>query len=1026
MNLQEIYSRLQLTDDCLIKMSDTNWRSKVSLPSRIYRLLEKNDLLKTLDAFFCFDNKPLILFFYLRDGNKKKELHKAIWNFNESPIAIIVENNAVEILNGFSIDENTKLLKSLGTADTLNDFTYFELVTGKTWEKYQDELSYKNRVDYKLLGNIETAQGLIIKQGISQTLANALIGKIIFYRYLIDRKVKLNYQGKERWTNGNLCDCLRDKDVFLAFVRHLEDKETGFNGDMFRIGQDEWQQINQDVLNILIRLLKSEDLASGQQSLFDIYDFSILPIEFISNVYEKFIGVDKQDKESAYYTPTFLVDYIVAETVEKHLKADDKNYNCRILDPSCGSGIFLVESLRRIIEKYIKVKNIKSTNTDSFREGIKKLVYDNIFGIDKDYDAIQVAIFSIYLTLLDYQEPADIEKFKFPNLYGKNLICSDTFDVDNLELKELEEKKLQFDYIIGNPPWKGSGGDQQAKTYLSNRRKKERNVRNAIGVNNNELAEYFVFRVSDFCSANTEVALIIHSPSLYNSKDGVSVFRKYLLDQFYIKGVTELACVRKEVFDKSNDKSIAPACVLFYKFANGSNTDSNIITHVSIKPSRFFSLFKVFSICRNDIQQVQQNRLKENDWLWKVLVYGSYLDFILISRLKKMDTIGSLINDSNRFVHATGVTFSENDAKYDSSQWIGRCFINTHAVDCFFLNPDKIETFNIQKLGRNRSTQQDIFLAPMLLIRHGLDMEELTARSVVSNIDAIFKKSLLSIKAYKPEDISVLKSVSCSYASEIFSYLSILTFSSVGIERENAKEQELLGIPYVEIDNRFYDEISSLYNIKYQENKKIPIDGIKVCKTQKDIKNKAKNLNEAIKTALRLSDDELDLIDYALTINLHVVRINSTNDISKRIELLRNCPAFKVIKKEDKQLIDYAQVYIDRYAKSFNRNGKRFMVDIHYSEQMIGMFFRVIDEKDFTEEIHVSQTDNNLLALATKLSSQRITDQLFVQKDIRGFEKEFFYVFKPNEKRLWHKAIAHLDVNEFSDAMLRAGGEKNE
>lgn len=360
MNLQEIYSKLQLRDDCLIKMSDTNWKSKVSLPSRIFRLLEKNDLLKTLDAFFCFDNKPLILFFNLEDRNKRKELHKAIWNFNESPIAIIVENNAVEIFNGFSIDENTKLLKSLGAADKLNDFTYFELVTGKTWEKYQDELSHKNRVDYKLLENIEAAQGLMMKQGISQTLANALVGKIIFYRYLIDRNVKLNYQGKERWTNDDLCACLGRKDVFLAFVRHLEDKETGFNGDMFRIGQDEWQQINQDVLNILVRLLKSEDLASGQQSLFDIYDFSILPIEFISNVYEKFIGVDKQDKESAYYTPTFLVDYIVEETVEKHLKADDKNYNCRILDPSCGSGIFLVESLRRIIEKYIKVKNIKS------------------------------------------------------------------------------------------------------------------------------------------------------------------------------------------------------------------------------------------------------------------------------------------------------------------------------------------------------------------------------------------------------------------------------------------------------------------------------------------------------------------------------------------------------------------------------------------------------------------------------------------------------------------------------------------
>lgn len=1021
MNLKEIYNRLELGDDCLIHLSDPDWKSKVSFPSRLLRLLECNDILKELDAFFCFDNKPLILFFNLEDSNKKQELHKAIWNFNESPIAIIVENNAVEIFNGFSIDENTELLQSIGGAEKLDDFTYFKLVTGKTWEKYQDDLSHKNRVDYKLLENIKAAQGLMMNLGISQTLVNALIGKIIFYRYLIDRKVRLNYQGKERWGNKDLCQCLANKDVFLDFVRHLESRETGFNGDMFRIASEDNKLISQDALNILIRLLESEDLATGQRSLFDLYDFSILPIEFISNMYEKFIGIDKQDKEGAYYTPTFLVDYIVAETVEKHLSADDNNYNCRILDPSCGSGIFLVESLRRIIEKYVKVKKIKNTNTESFREGLKKLVCDNIFGIDKDYDAIQVAIFSIYLTMLDYQEPADIEKFKFPNLYGKNLICSDTFDVDNTELKELEGRKLQFDYIIGNPPWKGSGGDQHAKAYLSNRRKKERNVRNVIGVNNNELAEYFVFRVSDFCSTNTEVALIIHSTSLYNSKDGVSVFRKYLLDQFYIKGVTELACVRKEVFDKSNDKSIAPACVLFYKYANGSNTDSNVITHISIKPSRFFSLFKVFSICRNDIQKVQQNRLKENDWLWKVLLYGSYLDFILISRLKKMNTVESLINDSNRFAHATGVTFSENNAKYDSTSWKGKCFINTRAVDRFFLNPDKIESFRVQKLGRNRSTQGDIFLAPMLLVRHGLDMDELTARSVVSNIDAIFKKSLLSIKAYRMEDVAVLKNISCLYSSEIFSYLSILTYSSVGIERENAKEQELIGIPYVDVDNRFYDEIESLYTLLYQENKKALVDEIKTSKIIAEIDEKEKELNKAIKVALGLSDDELDLVDYALNVNRHVVRINSVDTDFKRIEMLHNCSAFKEIGNEDRQLIDYAQVYVDHFSKSFNRNGKRFMVDIHYSEQMIGMFFKVIDEKDFTKEILVSRTDNNLFALATKLSSQRITDQLFVQKDFRGFDKEFFYVFKPNEKRLWHKAIAHLDVNEFDDAMLRVG-----
>ena len=114
-------------------------------------------------------------------------------------------------------------------------------------------------------------------------------------------------------------------------------------------------------------------------------------------------------------------------------------------------------------------------------------------------------------------------------------------------------------------------------------------------------------------------------------------------------------------------------------------------------------------------------------------------------------------------------------------------------------------------------------------------------------------------------------------------------------------------------------------------------------------------------------------------------------------------------------------MYIDYFARSFNRNEKRFIVEVHYSSQIIGLFFKVIDQDLFSKEIITVDTNTNLITLVTKLSTQHITDQLFVQKDIRGFEKDFFYIFKPNEKRLWHKAIAHLDVNEFDDAILKAG-----
>lgn len=1019
MNLQEIYDKLSLTDDCLIRLSDKAWKEKVKLPSRVCRLLEENKLLSALDAFFCFDNKPLILFF--KDPQDEKALHQAIWNFNESPIVIILENNVVEIFNGFAIDENKQLLKKLGGNDILNDFTYFELVTGKTWEKYNDDINHKNRVDYRLLENIEAVQKLLKEKGLSQTTANALLGKIIFFRYLIDRHVRLNYQEKELWSNEDLCNCLSKREEFVAFIRHIENKDTGFNGDMFRISESEFNTIGQDALNVLIRLLQSEEISTGQQSLFDMYDFSILPIEFISNMYERFIGKENQEAEGAYYTPTFLVDYIVSETIGKKLN-ESNDYNCKVLDPACGSGIFLVESLRKIIEKYIVINEITDTNTEDFRQALKSIAQDNIFGIDKDPSAIQVAIFSVYLTLLDYQKPADIGNFKFPNLIGTNFICSDTFDLDNQDLKALEDKKFYFDYIIGNPPWKGAGGDKIVQKYIKERKKKERDKKYCIQVNNKELAEYFIFRASDFCTRNTEVALVIHSTSLYNSNsgDGGSSFRRYLLEEFHIKRVFELAAVRKEVFDKSNDKAIAPACILFYKYANGDNTNNNIITHVALKPSRFFSMFKVLSVCSNDIQEVQQDRLKNYDWLWKVLVYGSYLDFNLIKRLKEKPSIKSIIDDGDRFISATGITFSEENAKYDASRLKDMDFIDVYAVENFFINPQKVTSFQKDRLGRIRNTKKDIFYAPMLLCRHGLDTERLILRSAISYENAIFKKSLLSIKAYKIDDTNILKNIGCLFSSDILSYLSIQTFSSIGIERENAKECEILSLPYVELDKGYYEIMERLYKSRYQKKKSMLSNTNELYEIDKKIADELNAYNSEIKNVLNLATTDYDIVDYALNVSRTMIHINSAG-IEKKKELMHNCQLFKALNAKDTMLKEYAQVYIDRFANSFNRNGKRFMVEILYSSQVIGMYFKVIDESMFIDDIVFTSDNKNLLPIIIVLSSNKLTDALFVQKDVRGFEKEYFYIFKPNEKRLWHRAVAHLDVNEFDDAMLRAG-----
>ena len=1000
MNLQEIYKRLELTDDCLIHLSDPEWKSKVSFPSRLLRLLESNDILKTLDAFFCFDNKPLILFF--AGCNDKKVLHKAVWNLNESPIIIVIENNAVEIYNGYRLDKESGLLESIGGEEKLSDFSYFELVTGKTWGKYQKELSHKNRVDYHLLENIEDAQKKLEEDGVAQKTANALLGKIIFIRYLIDRKVCLHFNDVSKyWSNDDLCELLTDKQEFWSFIQYLEDSEKGFNGDMFKITAEDFNNIPEQSLNWLVRLLQGEDISTRQQSLFSYYDFSILPIEFISNVYEKFIGRENQDENGAYYTPTFIVDYIVAETVGKKLKQSD-TYNCKVLDPACGSGIFLVESLRRIIEKYISVNSITNTDTDGFRNALKGIVRDNIFGIDKDESAIQVAVFSVYLTLLDYQEPADISNFKFPNLIGTNFICSDTFDVENENLEAFENKQLEFDYIIGNPPWKR--GSLKKGSYCE-KYLKQHKLLDRVG--NKELAQAFVLRSMDFTTAHTQCALVLCSKMLYNIDS--KKFRSYILEHLFIDQVLELASVRKEVFNKSNDPAVAPACVLFYKNAKGESTDSNVINHIALKPSRFFTMFKVFSLTRNDIQEIQQDRLKKYDYLWKVLVYGSYLDFIFIKRLKECSRISDVIT-SNGFIRKQGLKEKDKDKEFDVSSLMGLNYIKTNRVKKYHIIQDD-EKWTLSKVGyvyrESGKIVADLYKAPILLITGGTTTD-LHAVSAISYNDSVFKSSLTGIKGYGSEAIAILRNIQAILNSQFFAYYNLLTFSSSGIEREETHDDEKISVPYFDGLDSSIRKIEDLYC--KSDAQTMAND---VLKNQIDLQ--IASLEISIREKLNCSDTEKDLIDYAEEISIPLA--TKSRGYEK---------VFYAIKPNDSLLLDYAQVYIDRYSNSFNRDGKRFMVDIHYSEQMIGMFFRVIDEQDFTEEILVSQTDDKLLALATKLSSQRITDQLFVQKDIRGFEKEFFYVIKPNEKRLWHKAVAHLDVNEFSDAMLRAGGKRDE
>lgn len=783
---------------------------------------------------------------------------------------------------------------------------------------------------------------------------------------------------------------------------------------MFKLTEEQFERIPQDALNVIVHLLHGDDIATGQMSLFQLYDFSILPIEFISNVYERFIGNENQRKQSAYYTPTFLVDYIVEETIGKKLASDDNNTNCKILDPACGSGIFLVESLRRIIDKYIKVNNVsaKELNTKEYQDAIKKLAVENIFGIDSDLSAIQVAIFSVYLTLLDYQEPADIEDFKFPKMLGVNFICADTFDSDNEDLKKLIDRKIPYDYILGNPPWnrgkveKNGNGKRKKYPYqiYVEKRQKTESVENIVC--NNEIAQAFVIRTMDFAGPKTQMALIITSKALYNMKS--KGFRKYILDNLYIDRIFELASERNVIFNNSMGDAVAPPCILFYRYAEKEKTDKNRIEHISLKPTRLFSLFRLFGLTKNDIQYIQQDRLKEDDRLWKILVYGSYLDYNFIKRLDTYNSIQQTLK-SFKYITKQGMKEKDGSNRHDVSELLGWNYIKTEHVNRGCVLHDTDSKWEKPCVGyvyrdKEKNVAKEIYKAPILLIRGGTK-SDLKAVSAVSQVDGVYKSSLTGIHVYSENAINVLRKISSLLNSSFFAYYNIMTFASSGIEREETHDEERFTVPFCNNDiiAENAELLEKLLIDYYSSTLKGPI-------LIKDIKRLYKKIDSLISEGFDCNQEEKDLIDYANSVTIPLIIQHDIESVTRPI------------RQDDRIINEYAQVFINKFGENFNRNGHRFIAEVFFDQHYIGFFFRVIDEKDYIKDIVVKNNpdDKNLLPVVIKLSSEKITERLYVQKDVRDFEKDGFYIFKPNERRLWHKAIAYKDADDFADAMLKA------
>ncbi|MFY8188447.1 MAG: Eco57I restriction-modification methylase domain-containing protein [Flavobacterium sp.] len=974
-------------------------------------LYKKLELIKP-DAFYVFNNQPFILFFDLtsiKSIERETEIHKQVWSFDNSPIVFVIKDTDVKVYNALSYSKKEKSLDEIKLSqDEIEDkFSFWNLQSGTTWKWLQDDYyennkkkDFRKRVNEKLFQNIkEVRQTLVDKSkhgSLTDNEANSLILRLIFIRYLIDREIKIDndfISGKDtKERRISFSNLIKTPEKLNQLFFKLN---ANFNGALFK---ELDIQISNEQSIFLANVFKGE--IEEQGSLFDgfyfeIFDFSIIPVEVISGIYESLIDPETRDLDSAVYTPSFLVDYILKDTVDKYLE-DNNTSECKIFEVAVGSGIFLVQSLRKMIEKEIELNG--NSNKKIFSEKIREIAKNNLFGIDINKEALKVACFSIYIALLDYQDPKDIEKYPFPNLIDENLFEANFFNINHDFNEIIKAKKTQF--ILGNPPWKPKKDDDFHITWLKDNNKI---------VGNFEISQSFLLRTKDFMQLDTKAALIVTSTMFYNVSKTARTFKNEFLTTFCVHKFFDLSAVRRLVFEEKN----SPASIVYYRLAEDNNYLNNIVKHESIKSNSFLKNFKILVIEKFDQKEILQKYFIENDWMFKVALYGNTLDFNLVKRLFNSKTKAHQFLIKNKAKKGLGVIKisdkSKTKPKYHP-ELIGYPLIENSEVELYY-TPLSNKLLKEENVTFIRGRKENLFCNSKILLKEQCTDETYLSVSYQDS-KSVFVNGVSGI-SFENEDLT--KFIYSYLISDIITYYLFMISCSWGVGTRPAIRfrEEFLSFPVVSEKLELNRDLVRLVDEFLAPFKKFYLSFNLGKPEKKDVI--LNEINTIINDLFDINSYQKDLINYVLEVSRYQFQE------SKQQKFLRK------VDRDIEFLKKYADVYIQEFEKIYD--DEFIQVEIYPLNHFIAMNFVFSDlkPKNKIEFLKDKKDENEVLKrLAESLSISQITDaknskhNLFIQKDIKGFEKNSFYIIKPNEFKCWHRAMAWYDVAEFREAIQKA------
>ena len=939
------------------------------------------------------------------------ELRSRVWNHGRIPTLWIVSPESVRVYNAFARPDNQDVddssrhllgqLRVIGNElEDIQGFHRRNFDDGSFWHSGNGKgIDTGQRVDQALLRDLQITESLLRKHDLSPTVAHALLGRTVFVKYLEDRRILLPEHFRQHGPAQEFKELLADETSTRSFFTWL--RQT-FNGDLFPQSEAELQTVEDrhfEILRCFISGHSMEHYPDAQGSFWP-YSFEILPIELISSIYEMFAHAgdsEKAEKQSVHYTRLSLVELMLS------LSMTDLKDSARVLDPACGSGVFLVEAFRRLA--WAKGRRLGRPLT---RQELHEMLRTQVFGLDIDRDAVYVAAFSLYLALLELDpDPRPPGALKLPPLmeddeggHPRSLYVQDFFNTEHEFNGAPPFNENGFDLIISNPPWTAwkpstaprdpdnpNEGIQWGLEYI--RRHK---------VPDGKPDQAFLQRARDFANSESRIAMVIGSRFFHQ----VSAPGKRWRDEFFqtnsVETIVDLSdLVSEKLLFGMTSSTRLPASVVIFSPSQPYQQDN--VQYIAPKWYPGVRNRDEILVSSADIQLIPKRLVKDHRFRWKTAFRGSPRDIRLLYELedlKSLDLVLDEIGIKTGVLRGQGITLGKGE-KRDAARFLGLPFLaGKRKKQRFSLDVRELPFFAEATIARK--SNQLIFDLPALVLSRSLD----NYRPCVSLVEP-FEDATRLVITHSDYGISFPKEwrwlayrLNAVLNSNFPLYWAFMAGLELGLGWKLIEVHDWRGMPMpseiLEPDSTSWNSVIELEQY---------LRGVSDSVLPEDTRAVEEELDRAIYSLYRFSEQETILIQDTLKHTIH--------------PYLRRNKEYSSRHPSEVQLRSYAS----RICSQLNG------VLRHVSEELTATLcifpnnsplrachFQMRPPSGDTSinEVYAEGIEDVLGKMATHLQTE-VADNLYVQRDLRVYDTDGFWIIKPAEERLWSQAAALNDAD---------------